>query len=302
MKHISLFSTVSVFLSCLMLLVSCNGKNDKTKESQNAEMIFPELPPSDDSDDSNDSNDRIISEQLKRLAKAIGDGDAVTVADYVDYPLKRPSPIPPIENKEQFIKYFPILFDEPIRNMIQRDSDMKSWVQVGFKGVMFFAGEFWVDGTFASGGNIFAVNYHSEPERKLRISLMEKEKKTLHESLLKEDFVPVFCFEMEDGKTAGRVDEVKDDLFRISLFSKPVHPCDEPQLVFYACAVYEGSGGNHYYLDNKWLYVLSVNIVGSMDMPPLDIRTRSHWSEELGEEKPATYQECTKIINASTSH
>ena len=161
---------------------------------------------------------------------------------------------------------------------------------------MYGNGEIWVFGSLAEGGDVIAVNYSSQAEQELRQRLWDEERKTLHESLQDQSYTPVSCFLTDDGKTAGRIDQLGDDYFRIALYKTPVHPGDKPSEVFYASAVYEGSGGNHYYLDHKWLHVISINVVGPAEMPPMEIESRSNWLDNLGESRPANTIEWKTLL------
>lgn len=290
MKHFNPSICLLISLLFCLVLASCRDKTEATAEVEDSAEAMEDI----DFDDI-----EIIKSKspLKRLAKAIVDGDAATVADFVSYPLKRPAPIPPIKNKKEFIAYFPILFDKTFRKEMRDGTFEDDWDEVGWRGVMYGNGEFWVDGTLYEGGKIYAVNYNSKAEHELRIKLMDEDKKTLHKSLWDDEFTPVSSFETLDGKIAGRIDDIDGEKFRIALYEKPVHAGDKPKEVFYACTIYEGSGGNHYYLDSKWLHVVSINVVGQIDEPDLDIRSRGHWSDEMGEPRGASYKTWKEILN-----
>ena len=290
MKHFNTSTCLLISLLFCLVLASCRDKTETAAEVEASVEAMEDI----DFDDI-----EIIKSKspLKRLAKAIVDGDAATVADFVQYPLKRPTPIPAIENKKEFIAYFPILFDKKFREKMRDGTFEDDWDEVGWRGVTYDNGDFWVNGTFLKGGHIYAVDYTSQAERKLQLKLMDEDKKTLHESLWDDDFTPVSSFETLDGKIAGRIDDIHGKEYRIALYEKPVHAGDKPKEVFYACRIYEGSGGNHYYLDSKWLHVVSINVVGPIDEPDLDIRSRDHWADKLGERRGASYKTWKEILN-----
>ena len=68
------------------------------------------------------------SSPLARLAKAIEDGDATFVAKLVHYPLERTAPLPSIPNEEEFVKRFPVLFDETFRERIRRGIGITAFI------------------------------------------------------------------------------------------------------------------------------------------------------------------------------
>lgn len=233
---------------------------------------------------------------LAHLAKAIEDGDARTVAASVLFPLKRESPIPPVRNEEEFVAYFPVLFDEAFRESMRSGRFADDWEEVGWRGTMYRLGQLWVDGTLAGGGEICSVNYQSAAERRLRESLVEEERRMLP-SWLADTCDPVFCFRTDDGAFAGRVDREKGETFRIALFRGPARnrgrllsrTGEEPETVFRATAIYEGSAGNHTYLDLRGCYALDVTLAGPDGAPELALLERRSWSDAFEGEHPARY-------------
>lgn len=231
---------------------------------------------------------------IARLAKAIEDGDAKTVATFVCYPLERESPLPAIENKEQFIAYFPVLFDDAFRQKMRGGRFSRDWQEMGCRGVMLHNGDVWVDGTLDSGGKINCVNYQSAGEKKLREALIEEERATLPSG-----FAwlcnPVFSFETDDREIAGRVDREENGDFRVLLFDGParrgggIPRREDPIDYFRATKIYEGSGGNHVYLDRFGRYALDVSVVGLVEAPELELYGRPTWMGAFEEDRPAHY-------------
>ncbi len=237
----------------------------------------------------------LASSPIARLAKAIEDGDAKTVAAFVCYPLKRKSPLPTIRNEEEFIAYFPILFDEAFRQEMREGRFSRDWDEVGCRGVMYRNGAVWVDGTLDSGGKINCVNNQSAREKNLREALIEEERATLPAG-----FAglcdPVFCFETDDREIAGRVDHEENGDFRVLLFDGPARrgggiPRRDGDLIgfFQATRIYEGSGGNHVYLDRFGRYALDVSVVGLVEAPELQLYERPTWLGDFEECRPAHY-------------
>lgn len=236
----------------------------------------------------------LTASPIARLAKAIEDGDAETVATFVCYPLERDSPLPPIENEEQFVAYFPVLFDDAFRQEMREGRFSRDWEEVGCRGVMYRNGALWVDATLESGGKINCVNYQSAGEKQLREALIEEERATLPSG-----FTglcdPVFCFETDDREIAGRVDREENGDFRVLLFDGParrgggIPRRDRPIGFFQATRIYEGSGGNHVYLDRFGRYALDVSVVGLVEAPELQLYERPTWLGDFEECRPAHY-------------
>ena len=64
---------------------------------------------------------------------------------------------------------------------------------------------------------------------------------------------------------------------------------EEPETVFRATAIYEGSAGNHTYLDLRGCYALDVTLAGPDDAPELALLERRSWSDAFEGEHPARY-------------
>lgn len=240
------------------------------------------------------TSDDLAASPIASLAKAIEDGDATTVAAFVNYPLKREAPIPAIGNEEEFVAYFPVLFDEPFRKGMREGRFSRDWEEVGCRGVMYARGALWVDGTLADGGKIISVNYQSAREQRLRAALIEEERSTLAPGYAR-PCDTVLCFETDDREIAGRVDKDENGDFRILLYEgsartgRGIPRKGNPSGYFLATAVYEGSGGNHTYLDRFGRYALDVTIVGHPDAPELELFERDSWMDAFGEGRPAHY-------------
>ena len=236
--------------------------------------------------------------KLAHLIKAIEDGDAETVSESVHYPLPRPAPLPPIENSEEFIAYFPIIFDNAFRRQLRKTSFTDSWIMPNSWGVEYYYNFIRIDGTLKSGGRIHKLDCCSETEKKLRRKLMEEDRKTLCDYLQNEPFTPVLCFETTDGKTAGRIDELEDHQFRIALFNKPVHPGDCPYNTFKANIIYEGRQGSHSYLDCYWQCEVAINMDGPPDAPEMELLYRVERSVDFGEPRAAVQRTWQKILES----
>ncbi len=234
----------------------------------------------------------LAASPIARLAKAIEDGDAATVAAFVRYPLHRAPPLPSIDNEEQFVAGFPVLFDDAFRREMREGQFSRDWEEVGWRGVMYHNGRLWVDGTLATGGRICTVNYQSAEETRRREALLEEERATLPPSLAGTCDL-VFCFETDDGQTAGRIDREGGDTFRVLLYDKPKggipRGTGSPKEIFKATAVYEGSGGNHVYLDREGRHAVEVIVIGQIDDPDLRLYERLFWSDAFEHGRPAHY-------------
>lgn len=243
----------------------------------------------------------LAASPVARLAKAIEDGDAATVAKHVDYPLARKTPLPSIADEQEFVARFPVLFDEAFRDRMRNGSFSNDWDEVGWRGTMFGNGDIWIDGTIQGGGKIAGVNYESAAERKQRGALVEAERETLHESLA--DFCdPMHCFVTEDGRTAGRIDALDDgpQFVRVALFDTPVRRGAKPSAVFRARNTGGGNGGcggNVFPDENgRWL-VEMCGVIPSFITPVFLLCERNPLSGEPPRGRPATPAKWEAILS-----
>jgi hypothetical protein len=273
----------------------CQAEVPPPEPAQEAESAPSSVTPAD-----------LEASPLARLAKAIEEGDAETVAAFVRFPLKRQYPIPPIADAGEFVDYFPTLFDEAFRAQMREGQFAEDWREMGWRGTCYGGGDIWVDGTLADGGMIFDVCYRSEAEQRLRAALVEEERQTLPPSLA-ETCDPVFSFQTEDGEFVGRVDRREDGFFRIALFPGPAQTgqllprsgCD-PSAVFAATAVHQGDGGYHVYLDVDGRHALEVPGVGSDETPELELYERLVWSDAFENGRRARYCQWKDLLEPPT--
>ena len=244
----------------------------------------------------------LAASPIARLAKAIEDGDAETVSASVSYPLKREAPLPAIDNAEEFVAYFPILFDEAFRRRMREGRFSDDWDEMGCNGVMYRNGTMWVDGTLADGGNIISVHYQSDEEKRLRKARVEAERATLHPSFAG-TCDTMLCFETDDREIAGRVDRMENGDFRVLLYDGQARTgqgiprgTGKPRKMFQATAIYDGSGGNHVYLDRFGEYVLDVTVLGLPETPELEFHERLSFYDAFDEGRPAHYADWFDLL------
>ena len=104
------------------------------------------------------------SSVVREFINAVKTKDPDNISVYISFPLRREAPIPPIINKQQFIKRFDEVFDNTlISKIINSDAD-KDWSQVGWRGIMLGNGDIWLN----DSGRLIALNIQSEAEAKLK--------------------------------------------------------------------------------------------------------------------------------------
>lgn len=206
------------------------------------------------------TNDSIPSwrqNQIKKIVELIKNDDFSRLSEMIRYPIKRPNPIPDIENKESFLRYCSTLFDDNFKqklinakftggNTISRDGDF---------GLLY--GYIWLN----KGGEIIALNYNSEKELSMQKKLTDETKSLIHPSVKDWKTNIMVC---KSDKFIIRIDLTDDLYLRYASWSYPKSISDKPDLVLMnGIEVFQGiRGGVTYTFQNsKWKYVIEkVNI------------------------------------------
>jgi hypothetical protein len=198
------------------------------------------------------------------------------LANRVAYPLGRAYPIPAIKNKQEFIRRYKEVFDDQLIKKIVNSKPARDWSQVGWRGIMLFQGDLWLD----DDGTLRSVNHQSAVEKKNRASLIAIERNSLHESI-KVFKDPVLVF--ETTKFRVRIDDLGDRNYRYASWPLKSKMSDKPDLILKKGEwIPEGSGGNHRFdfKSGDYLYSCWVMVMGSRDTPPA-ILTISKANKEI---------------------
>jgi len=189
----------------------------------------------------------------------------------VNYPLNRQYPIPPIKNKNEFIKRFEEVFDNNLITMISNSKVKKDWSQVGWRGIMLLNGEIWLD----YDGKLIATNYQSASEQSKQKKIINLDRTILNSSL--RDFLSPICV-LETSKYRIRIDEMKDGGYRYASWKIQQSMAEKPEMIVLNGKVeFHGSGGNHTYIFNSEDYSYECDIVElgeDENSPPAVLRVK----------------------------
>lgn len=206
----------------------------------------------------NDSSD------ISAIINAFKSQDINIIATLISYPLKRETPIPPINNKAEFIERFDEIFDNELIDLIANSNSDEDWSQVGWRGIMLLSGIVWLD----DNGKIKSINYQTSKEKLIKNNLIVQQKQTLHSS------VSVFKEPILEWKTKKfhiRIDDLGDDNYRYTSWGINRQTNEKPDLVlFKGEMVFEGSGGNHHYsfTNGQYVYRCYINVIGNSHSAP----------------------------------
>jgi hypothetical protein len=197
----------------------------------------------------------------------IKNNDINKLSDNVSYPLIRHYPIAAIKDKKDFIKRYPILFDETLKKMIVNSNPKKDWHPVGGRGIMLFSGVVWLD----YDGNLIAVNYASVSERETEEKFLKEENNKLYPPL--KDFKKLE-FIVDTKEKRIRVDDVGGSAYRYATWDKKKSMSTKPELIINGGKIENyGSGGNRAYIftNGEYRYEISFSYAGDSDAISMEL-------------------------------
>lgn len=214
----------------------------------------------------------------KRILDLINQNKAAELAELVNYPLQRPSPIPDIQNEQEFVAYFPTLFDAKFKKIIPKFSSKEVMARNGMFGMVgeIFTGEIWYD---ESG--IYSVNYNSDREMALEKALNDKTKATIHPSL--KDFESNIVI-LKSKNLEVRIDNTKEGSYRYASWSKGKSNSLSPDLTLFTTkANHDGYPPipSYVFTNKNWTYT----VTEAFECEDCDILDRMLILEENGVEK-----------------
>ena len=186
------------------------------------------------------------------------------ISKIVSYPLKREYPISEIKNKNELLKRFDEIFDDKLMSLIVKSKIKTDWSEMGWRGIMLLDGEVWLNST----GELIAVNYQSQFEKKKKEELITILKNSLHESL--RNFKRPVCV-LETSKYRIRIDDMGNQKFRYASWKLQAKLNEKPDVVFEnGVEELDGNGGNCSYIFKSGDYTYECGIVemGEDDAPP----------------------------------
>lgn len=237
------------FLLIILYLISFNicYANDNIEDSQNK-----------------------LAQVVQKFKDAVKTDNPKIIADYVEYPYTMRNPLPDIENKEDFINNYEMLFDSELKQAIS-DSKIEDWEEVGWRGIMLYSGMLWL----SEDGRLKATNYYTDKAREYVAKWYENDKNTIYEPLRKYDEnIGIF---KTDTKLV-RIDRINTDeyynsQYRLALWTKDGKMSDKPEILISDGKVaYLGSANNteYHFKSGNSEYVFFVNYVGPIDMKPYE--------------------------------
>ncbi len=169
----------------------------------------------------------------KAFKSALEADDRKAVSEMIDYPLRRPQPLPSITSASEFLEHWDEYFDE---ENLQRYGDAQP-EEYGWRGINLANGCAWF-----SYAKIWALNCRTDHFQKVWEAAKAEDNLHLHESAQGYDRIRYFC---QTEKLKLRVQDHGEDM-RYIVWDKNAELSENPELVLHdGKTVSRGSGGNH---------------------------------------------------------
>ncbi len=191
--------------------------------------------------------------QLKTIINYLKNNQIIELSRIVRYPLKRQNPIPNIKTKDEFILYYPILFDSVFRAKLIRAKFDSSNTINHYTRFGLFQGDIWLD----DNGYIIAINYQSSKGLELLSTLHSEIKDKIYKSVSDWKKNILVC---ETDKLLIRIDLLDNNELRYISWNKPKKINDKPDLIlFNGVQEFQGTmGGVTYTFTNQnWTYQIN---------------------------------------------
>ena len=181
-------------------------------------------------EDDSSFNGGVVSEEkmkelVQRFKNAVKTNNPEEIAEFIEYPYKRPNPIPDINDAEEFVKQYDMLMDNDLRQKIV-SSSMLDWEVVGWRGIMFDNGLLWLN----TDGKLIAINKENQAEEEYIKKWYEKDRASLYPALRDYD-TNLYIFETKQWN--GRIDSLSAEGgdYRLILWRKTDEMSDKPEIV-----------------------------------------------------------------------
>jgi hypothetical protein len=198
--------------------------------------------------------DPFIIKRFRQIIKLVELSKVKELSKLIDYPLKRENPLPDIKNANDFIAYYPTLFDNSFMRLLKQFNDSIIFEHNDSYGLVggSFSGEIWLNET----GKISAINYSSKAEQKAKEILVSKIKKEMYPTVNKWDENIIVA---KSKNLLIRLDRIDKDL-RYVCWSKGRTIKDKPDLVLYnGIEEAQGTmgGWTQTFKNGDWTYIIN---------------------------------------------
>ena len=204
-------------------------------------------------------NQKIVVEFIKNVKNK----NLEEICSTMSFPFTRKYPIPEIKSMEEFLIRYNEIFDDSLTKRIVNSDPNNDWSEMGWRGIMLFNGELWLD----YDGRLISVKLSRFEENEFD-ELVKIEKKDLYVSI--REFKQPICI-LETSKYRIRIDDLGNWNYRYVSWPLSRKMSDKPEVVLEKGEyIPEGSGGNHSYKFKNagYIYECSIIVMGEENSPP----------------------------------
>ena len=202
-----------------------------------------------------------IVKHAKTVVSLIINNKVNELAALIEYPLVREYPLPDINDKEKFIKYYKKYFGTDLIEAVKKIKVTKDNIIYvpSEESYGINRGELW----FSEKGKIVAINVMPAKEKTLQDSLAENIRSKMHPSVTK------WAYHVLDGKTDKVliwVDDMPDGKSRYIAWNLPKKMSDKPDLIIND-GTFHGTRwvSNYTFINKEWKYELEIDTITDED-------------------------------------
>lgn len=188
--------------------------------------------------------------QIDTIAELVRNDRINELADRILFPIRRPNPIPNLKTKEDFILYYPILFDSAFKAKLTNTKFDRSNTIDRDDGFGLLLGDIWL----IDDGRIMTINYNSQNEEKLQIALHQELENKMHSSVSDWKSNVLVC---ETDKFLIRIDYIENNELRYISWTKPKKINEKPDLILLdGNQEFHGTAGGitYRFKSGEWVY------------------------------------------------
>jgi hypothetical protein len=204
-----------------------------------------------------------IAKDFREIIQLIKTDSFYKLADEVNFPLRRPNPIPDLLTARDFILYAPTLFDSSFKNKLSHYGDSVIFYHNASYGLVGgpFNGDIWIN----ENGQIQAINSHTAAELELQDRLTHEIQGKIYPTVKTWKENILVC---ETNKFLIRVDLLDNYELRYVAWSKPNKTDTKPDLVLYkGVQEFHGTMGgvSFTFKDDKYYYQIDQRDMAESD-------------------------------------
>jgi len=237
-------------LLLLLLLASCAGQRTQTASAEMADTLA--VPAY--STVWNDSTEAIADPTVARiyrstiypLAQAIAHQDKRRVAAMTGYPFRMLYPLRDLQSEQELIDNWDLIYDDAYCSRFA-EATPDDWGQVGWRGIMFDNGIFWLDEYYSGDTVAWLIRYaggRAERYQQEMQRLLDEEARLLD---LADNEVPIGCYIAPDSSLMAHVTLLRrSERYRLRIFL-PEDRLTSPSYEVVAKSSDGGTCNNEYY-------------------------------------------------------